>query len=57
VLRDRGRVYAEGLGASGWAGEVEVLEVAGQDHCFHLVDLACADAVAQDDAIARFVNL
>jgi len=57
VLRDRGRAYAEGLGASGWAGEVEVLEVAGQGHCFHLVDFACADAVAQDDAIARFVNL
>ncbi|PUZ71034.1 hypothetical protein GQ55_2G282200 [Panicum hallii var. hallii] len=57
VVRDRGRAYAEGLGASGWAGEVEVLEVAGQGHCFHLVDFACAGAVAQDDAIARFVNL
>lgn len=57
VVRDRGRAYAEGLGASGWAGKVEVLEVAGQGHCFHLVDFACADAVKQDDAIARFVNL
>ncbi|CAL5081812.1 unnamed protein product [Urochloa decumbens] len=57
VVRDRGRAYAEGLRASGWDGEVEVLEVAGQGHCFHLADFACADAVAQDDAIARFVNL
>ncbi|EER99019.1 hypothetical protein BDA96_02G239200 [Sorghum bicolor] len=57
VCRDRGRAYAEELRASGWTGEVEVLEVSGQGHCFHLVDLACADAIAQDDAIARFVNL
>ncbi|CAN6174593.1 unnamed protein product [Urochloa humidicola] len=57
VVRDRGRAYAEGIRASGWDGEVEVLEVAGQGHCFHLADFACADAVAQDDAIARFVNL
>uniref|UniRef100_A0A0A9G8F4 Alpha/beta hydrolase fold-3 domain-containing protein n=1 Tax=Arundo donax TaxID=35708 RepID=A0A0A9G8F4_ARUDO len=57
VASDRGRAYGEGLRASGWPGEVEVLEVSGQGHCFHLVDFACADAVAQDDAIARFVNL
>ncbi|KAL6846451.1 hypothetical protein ACP4OV_023899 [Aristida adscensionis] len=57
VVSDRGRAYGEGLRASGWGGEVEVLEVSGQGHCFHLVDFACADAVAQDDAIARLVNL
>ncbi|WVZ65226.1 hypothetical protein U9M48_014628 [Paspalum notatum var. saurae] len=57
VVRDRGRDYADALRASRWAGEVDVLEVKGQGHCFHLVDFACDDAVAQDDAIARFVNL
>ncbi|KAL6655440.1 hypothetical protein ACP70R_006266 [Stipagrostis hirtigluma subsp. patula] len=57
VVRDWGRAYGEGLRASGWAGEVEVLEVSGQGHCFHLVDFACPDAVAQDDAIAKLVNL
>jgi acetyl esterase/lipase len=56
VLCDRGRAYGEGLRASGWAGEVEILEVAGKGHCFHLVDWACADAVTQDEAIARLVN-
>ncbi|GJN33767.1 hypothetical protein PR202_gb22390 [Eleusine coracana subsp. coracana] len=56
VVCDRGRAYGEGLRASGWAGEVEVLEVAGKGHCFHLVDFACVDAVTQDDAIARLVN-
>ncbi|TVU09860.1 hypothetical protein EJB05_43357, partial [Eragrostis curvula] len=55
VVCDRGIAYGEGLRASGWAGEVEILEVAGQGHCFHLVDFACADAVTQDDAIARLV--
>lgn len=57
VCRDRGRAYCEGLRASGWAGEVEVLEVAGQGHCFHLGNFTSDDAVRQDDAISRFLNL
>jgi acetyl esterase/lipase len=57
VCRDRGRAYCEGLRASGWAGKVEVLEVAGQSHCFHLGNFTCDDAVRQDDAISRFLNL
>ncbi|KAM3275830.1 hypothetical protein ACQJBY_044293 [Aegilops geniculata] len=57
VVRDRGRAYCDGLKASGWAGEVELLEVAGQGHCFHLGNFACDDAVRQDDAIASFLNL
>ncbi|KAG8049958.1 hypothetical protein GUJ93_ZPchr0009g889 [Zizania palustris] len=56
VLRDRGRAYCEGLNASGWPGEVEVVEVTGHGHCFHLVDFTCDEAVRQDDAIAKFVN-
>ncbi|CAL5069217.1 unnamed protein product [Urochloa decumbens] len=57
VLRDRGRAYCEGLRASGWCGEVEVVEAAGQGHCFHLADYTSGDAVRQDEAIARFLNL
>ncbi|KAF0913923.1 hypothetical protein E2562_025338 [Oryza meyeriana var. granulata] len=56
VISDRGRAYCEGLKASEWPGEVEVVEVAGHGHCFHLVDFNCDDAVRQDDAIAEFVN-
>ncbi|EAZ45014.1 hypothetical protein OsJ_29653 [Oryza sativa Japonica Group] len=56
VIRDRGRAYCEGLKASGWAGEVEVVEVAGHGHCFHLMDFNGDEAVRQDDAIAEFVN-
>ncbi|CAL5015598.1 unnamed protein product [Urochloa decumbens] len=57
VLRDRGRAYCEALRASGWGGEVEVVEAAGQGHCFHLADCTSGDAVRQDEAIARFLNL
>ncbi|KAL6903391.1 hypothetical protein ACP4OV_004204 [Aristida adscensionis] len=57
VLRDRGRAYCEGLRASGWPGELEVVEAAGRAHCFHLFNPTCGDAVRQDDAIARFLNL
>ncbi|KAL6903825.1 hypothetical protein ACP4OV_004638 [Aristida adscensionis] len=45
VLRDRGRAYCEGLRASGWAGELEVVEAAGRGHCFHLFNPTCGDAV------------
>ncbi|OEL36643.1 hypothetical protein BAE44_0002338 [Dichanthelium oligosanthes] len=57
VLRDRGLAYREGLQASGWVGEQDVLEAAGQGHCFHLSDFTSGDAVKQDEAIARFLNL
>ncbi|KAJ1272126.1 hypothetical protein BS78_06G179100 [Paspalum vaginatum] len=57
VLRDRGHAYCDGLRESGWAGEVEVVQAAGQGHCFHLSDFTSGDAVRQDDAIARFLNL
>ncbi|CAN6249612.1 unnamed protein product [Urochloa humidicola] len=57
VLRDRGRAYCEALRASGWSGEVEVVEAAGQGHCFHLSDYTSGDAVRQDEAIATFLNL
>uniref|UniRef100_A0A0D9XEK6 Alpha/beta hydrolase fold-3 domain-containing protein n=1 Tax=Leersia perrieri TaxID=77586 RepID=A0A0D9XEK6_9ORYZ len=56
VISDRGRAYCEGLKASGWRGEVEVVEVAGHGHCFHLVDFNSDEAARQDDAIAAFVN-
>ncbi|KAL8490764.1 hypothetical protein ACS0TY_022672 [Phlomoides rotata] len=32
----RGRLYAEKVRKSGWRGEVEVVEVEGEEHCFHV---------------------
>ncbi|CAI9104363.1 OLC1v1003019C1 [Oldenlandia corymbosa var. corymbosa] len=36
VLKDRGWYYKESLERSGWNGDVEVVEVEGEGHVFHL---------------------
>ncbi|KAI9127617.1 hypothetical protein K1719_000610 [Acacia pycnantha] len=38
ALVDRGRTYYEALKKSGWEGEVDLVEAAGEGHVFHLVD-------------------
>ncbi|KAL0314822.1 UNVERIFIED_CONTAM: 2-hydroxyisoflavanone dehydratase [Sesamum angustifolium] len=35
-LRDRGRLYFEGLSKSGWSGALEIHETEEESHCFHL---------------------
>ncbi|CAL2227403.1 unnamed protein product [Prunus armeniaca] len=35
-LRDRGVWYCDLVRESGWKGEVELFEVEGEDHCFHI---------------------
>ncbi|KAK8659780.1 hypothetical protein V6N13_029974 [Hibiscus sabdariffa] len=35
-LRSRGEDYYETLAKSGWAGDVELFETKGEDHCFHV---------------------
>ncbi|GMI78785.1 hypothetical protein like AT1G47480 [Hibiscus trionum] len=35
-LRKRGEAYYETLAKSGWAGNVELFETKGEDHCFHV---------------------
>ncbi|KAK7400819.1 hypothetical protein VNO78_12126 [Psophocarpus tetragonolobus] len=37
-LRDRGCSYHEALKKSGWKGKVDMVEFAGEDHVFHLLD-------------------
>ncbi|KAL6606880.1 hypothetical protein ACP70R_042533 [Stipagrostis hirtigluma subsp. patula] len=44
VLRDRGIWYYEGLRASGYGGEVELLESAGEGHVFHYANPGCEQA-------------
>lgn len=48
VLRDKGWVYYEALGQSGWMGAVEIMETEGEDHGFHLYDLGCDTDKAKD---------
>ena len=35
-LRDRGVWYYDLVKESGWKGEVELFEVEGEDHCYHI---------------------
>ncbi|XP_028100947.1 probable carboxylesterase 12 [Camellia sinensis] len=55
-LKDRGRYYKEELERSGWGGVVEIMEVAGKDHVFHLIKPICENAVAMLKRVACFLN-
>ncbi|KAK6137657.1 hypothetical protein DH2020_028583 [Rehmannia glutinosa] len=52
-LTGRGLVYAEKVKNSGWKGEVEVVEVEGEEHCFHIFDTETEKA---RDLIKRMAN-
>ncbi|KAH7655442.1 2-hydroxyisoflavanone dehydratase protein [Dioscorea alata] len=56
LLRDRGRLYYEKLKASGWKGEVELLESDGEDHVFHLFNPACDNALEMMQRLVDFFN-
>ena len=56
VLRDRGWLYYEALGRSGWMGVVEIEETEGEDHAFHLNDLKCEKARDLIKDLAIFFN-
>uniref|UniRef100_A0A5B6ZIX3 Putative carboxylesterase 7 isoform X1 n=1 Tax=Davidia involucrata TaxID=16924 RepID=A0A5B6ZIX3_DAVIN len=51
-----GRAYYEELKKSGWGGTVEIVENEGEDHCFHLDDPTCQNAVALIGKIVSFIN-
>ncbi|CAL1410817.1 unnamed protein product [Linum trigynum] len=56
LLRDRGRLYYETLGRSGWVGDREVFETEGEGHGFHLYDLNGEKARALIMRMATFFN-
>lgn len=56
TLAARGRVYAEEVKKSGWKGEVEVVEVEGEDHCFHFFDPQTQKARSLINRIAAFIS-
>ncbi|KAB2636416.1 carboxylesterase 12 [Pyrus ussuriensis x Pyrus communis] len=56
VLKERGWYYGEVLRKSGWNGVVEVMEAEREEHCFHLADLTCENAVAMRKKIVSFLN-
>ncbi|MED6107088.1 hypothetical protein PIB30_010809 [Stylosanthes scabra] len=56
VLKDRGRLYYDTLGRSGWTGVVEIEETQGKGHVFHIYDLECSEAKELMKNIAEFFN-
>ncbi|XP_065882274.1 probable carboxylesterase 2 [Euphorbia lathyris] len=56
VLRDRGMLYYGKLVSSGWKGNVEVMEIKGEDHVFHIIDPNCQNAKSLFKRLASFIN-
>ncbi|CAL0322444.1 unnamed protein product [Lupinus luteus] len=56
VLRDRGWLYYNALGRSGWPGVVQIEETLGEGHAFHLYNLGCNKAQDFIKRLAEFYN-
>ncbi|KAK9268663.1 hypothetical protein L1049_000420 [Liquidambar formosana] len=56
ILRDRGLLYYEALGRSGWMGVVKIVDTEGEDHCFHVYDLESEKAKDLNKRLAAFFN-
>ncbi|KAJ3676980.1 hypothetical protein LUZ60_002704 [Juncus effusus] len=56
TLRDRGKMYYDKLKESGWKGEVELKEIPGVGHTFHLLNMTSDEAIQQDRSISAFLN-
>lgn len=54
IMRDRGWLYYETLGRSGWKGVVEIEETEGEDHVFHLYNLGSVKAQYLISRLADF---
>lgn len=54
--RDRGVKYYEGVKESGWEGEVELIDVEGEGHCFHVLDPETENARSLIRQLAAFIN-
>ena len=54
-LRERGVWYYEGVRKSGWEGEVELFEVEGEDHVFHVNDPRTQNALKMFKRFADFI--
>ncbi|KAL3538890.1 hypothetical protein ACH5RR_002256 [Cinchona calisaya] len=56
VLKDRGWAYKEALEKSDWGGEVEIVEVVGEDHVFNLFFPRGDNALSLLKKLASFIN-
>ncbi|XP_031276622.1 2-hydroxyisoflavanone dehydratase-like [Pistacia vera] len=55
VLRDRGVLYYNAVKESGWKGEVELVEVEGEDHAFHILKYETQNAMKLIKRLASFL--
>ncbi|WCJ23716.1 alpha/beta-Hydrolases superfamily protein [Euphorbia peplus] len=55
-LRDRGVLYYESVKKSGWKGEVEIVDVEGVDHAFHIVKFGSEKAYDLIRRLASFLT-
>ncbi|KAJ4722412.1 2-hydroxyisoflavanone dehydratase-like [Melia azedarach] len=55
VLRDRGVLYYNAVKESGWKGEVELVEVEGEDHAFHILKYETENAKKMIKGLASFL--
>ncbi|KAL2244061.1 UNVERIFIED_CONTAM: 2-hydroxyisoflavanone dehydratase [Sesamum indicum] len=56
LLTARGLAYAEEVKKSGWKGEVEVVEIEEEDHCFHIYDPQTVKAKNLIKRMASFIS-
>ncbi|GMY27471.1 2-hydroxyisoflavanone dehydratase-like [Fagus crenata] len=55
VLRDRGVFYYNAMKESGWEGEVELIEVEGEDHAFQILNFGTEKAKNLNKRLASFL--
>nr|DAD33629.1 TPA_asm: hypothetical protein HUJ06_012480 [Nelumbo nucifera] len=56
ILCYRGRLYHSAVGNSGWEGEVELFEVEGEGHVYHIFDPYTENAGLMIKRLASFLN-
>ncbi|KAG5554765.1 hypothetical protein RHGRI_012354 [Rhododendron griersonianum] len=55
-LRERGIRYAEVVRESGWGGDLELFEVEGEGHCFHILNPGSDSAKNMVNRLASFLK-
>ncbi|XP_042488413.1 probable carboxylesterase 7 [Macadamia integrifolia] len=56
VVRDGGLCYCETLRKSGWKGKLELMDVEGENHVFHISQPNSKKALAMQARLASFLN-
>ncbi|KAL3838809.1 hypothetical protein ACJIZ3_023400 [Penstemon smallii] len=56
VLKDRAELYTEALEKSGWNGDIEIVEVEGEPHCFSVSSPHTEKSKIMFKRVASFLN-